>query len=146
MSEQSPTRIYEKDRPIFERLRSLPMERLLKEPVSLLPLAVRAAAYCEKHNILTIGQLTQCKRAELLKARNLGRKTVAHIIAYLGELGLGLDGKLSATVPPALPPAYQRGAKAMKLAVLTHLATLDLAFDVAQQIAALPLPVPEADE
>lgn len=146
MSEQAPTRIYEKDRPIFERLRSLPMERLLKEPVSLLPLAVRAAAYCEKHNILTIGQLTQCKRSEMLKAKNLGRKTVAHIIAYLGELGLGLDGKLSATVPPALPPAFQRGAKAMKLDVLVALSALGLPYEMVQQIASLPLPSQEDSE
>jgi len=145
VSEQAPIKIYEKDRPIFERLKKLPMQDLLKEPVAVLPLAVRAMNYCQKHNIQAIGQLSACKRAELLKARNLGRKTVAHIVAYLGELGLGLDGKLSAAVPSAPIPAYTRGAKAMKLAVLAHLATLGVAFDVAQSVARLPLPGPEAE-
>lgn len=145
MSEQAPTKIYEKDRPIFDRLKRLPMQELLKEPVSALPLAVRAMGYCQKRNIQTIGQLAACKRSELLRAKNLGRKTVAHIIAYLGELGLGLNGKLSATIPTTPIPAYTRGAKAMKLDVLAHLATLGVAFEVAQSVANLPLPEPEEE-
>lgn len=140
MSEQAPTRVFEKDRMVFDRLRAMPIEKLLKEPVSLLPLAVRAAAYCQKRNIVTIGQLAQCKRSDLLKAKNLGRKTVAHIVAYLGELGLGLDGRLSATVPPALPPAFSRGAKAMKLTVMAQLAAMNVEHAIMQAIATLPLP------
>ena len=140
MSEQAPTKIFEKDRPTFERLRALPIEKLLKEPVVLLPLAARAVNYCQKHNITTIGQLAQSKQSELLKAKNLGRKTVAHIIAYLGELGLGLDGRLSATVPPALPPAFTRGAKAMRLAVLAQLTVLNIPHEIVKSVAEMPLP------
>lgn len=141
MSEQAPTRIYEKDLPKFERLRALTMEQLLKEPISSLPLAVRALGYCQKNNIATIGQLAVCKRAELLKARNLGRKTVSHIIAYLGELGLGLDGRLSASVPPALPPAFHRGAKAMKLSIMAQLAALNVSPNIVQAVSNIPMPV-----
>lgn len=143
MNEQAPTRIYEKDLPKFERLRSLTMEQLLKEPVESLPLALRALHYCHKHHVTTIGQLAQLKKAELLKARNMGRKTVAHIVAYLGELGLGLDGRLSASIPPALPPAFHRGAKAMKLHVMAQLAALNVSQELMQAVASLPMPNPE---
>ena len=143
MNEQAPTRIYERDLPKFERLRSLTMEQLLKEPVGSLPLALRALHYCQKHHVTTIGQLAQLKKAELLKSRNMGRKTVEHIVAYLGELGLGLDGRLSAAIPPALPPAFLRGAKAMKLHVMAHLAAMNVSSALMQSIAAMPLPNPE---
>lgn len=143
VSEQTPTRIYEKDRPVFERLRKLPMHDLLQQPITLLPLAARASGYCEKHNIATIGQLVACKKADLLKAKNMGRKTVAHVVAYLNELGLGLDGRLSATVPPALPPPFVRGAKAMRLAVLAELAAMNAPHELVQHLGAIPLPDPE---
>lgn len=145
MSEQTPTRIYEKDRSVFEHLRTLPMHDLLKQPVSMLPLASRAHAYCNKHNISLIGQLAACKKADLLKAKNMGRKTVAHVVAYLNELGLGLDGRLSATVPPTLPHPFIRGAKAMRLAILAELAALDAPHQLVKQISSIPLPTPEDD-
>lgn len=143
MSEQAPLRIYEKDRATFERLRALPMEQLLKQPVATLPLAVRAASYCEKKNLATIGQLALAKRADMLKARNMGRKTVQHIEMYLRELGLGLDGKIAASVPAPIPPAYARGAQAMRLAIMTQLVALDVPHMIVQQIAKMELPQPE---
>ncbi len=140
MSEQAPTIVYEKDRPRFEKLRALPMTDLLKQPVTELPLAVRAMSYCQKHNIQTIGQLSKLERKALLKARNMGRKTVLHIEAYLQYIGLGLDGRIAAEVPAALPPAYRRGAKAMQLAVLAQLAALNAPFEVVQAIGRMELP------
>lgn len=145
MSKHAPTRIYEKDRAVFERLAKLSMQDLLQQPISLLPLAARAQSYCEKHNIATIGQMAACKKADLLKAKNMGRKTVAHVQAYLNELGLGLDGRLSATVPPALPPPFLRGAKAMRLAVLAELAAMNAPHALVQQISVISLPTPEDD-
>jgi len=142
VSEQAPIRIYEKDKPAFERLRALPIEQLLKESVESLPLAVRAAAYCRKHSITTIGQMAQLQRKMLLKAKNMGRKTVAHMEAYLGFLGLGLDGKVAPMAPP-MAPAYERGAQAMRVAVLAHLAALNVPFDIVQSVSKLPLPTQE---
>ena len=143
MSEQAPLRIYEKDRATFDRLRALPMEQLLKQPVDTLPLAVRALSYCTKKNLTTIGQLALAKRSEMLKARNMGRKTVQHIEMYLKELGLGLDGKIAATVPAPLPPPYQRGAQAMRLAVMAHLMALNVDYSIVQGVSKLELPSPE---
>lgn len=143
MSEQTPTKIFEKDKAAFERLQALPMPELLKQSVEELPLAVRAAAYCQKHNVSTIGQLAQLERRVLLKSRNMGRKTVAHIEAYLKFVGLGLDGKIASEVPAAIPPAFARGAKAMQLAVLAQLAALDAPFDLVQAISRLALPKEE---
>lgn len=145
MSEQTPTRIYEKDRPTFERLRALPMDQLLKQPVSLLPLAVRALSYCRKKHLVTIGQLAQAKKADMLKAQNMGRRTVQHIEAYLGHLGLALDGKLAAAVPAPLPPAYKRGAQAMRLLMLAQAVALDLPHEAVQALSIVPLPSPEED-
>lgn len=142
MSEQSPVRIYEKDKPAFERLRALPIEQLLKEPVESMPLAARAMTYCRKHNISTIGQVAQLQRKVLMKAKNVGRKTVAHLEAYLGFVGLGLDGKVAPMAPP-MAPAYERGAQAMRVAVLAHLAALNVPFDIVQSVAKLPLPSQE---
>lgn len=139
VSEQSPTRIYEKDKPAFERLRALTIEQLLREPVESLPLAVRAQSYCRKHRVGTIGQLAQLQRRVLLRAKNMGRKTVAHIEAYLGFVGLCLDGKVAPMAPP-LAPAYVRGAQAMRVAVLAHLAAADAPFELVQGVSKLPLP------
>ena len=140
MSEQAPVRIYEKDQETFARLRALPMEQLLRQPVAALPLAVRALAYCEKKNLATIGQLARAKRAEMLKTKNVGRKTVHHVEAYLGFLGLGLDGKIVADVPAPVPPAFQRGAHAMRIAIMAQLAALNVPFDVVQAISKVELP------
>ncbi len=145
MAEQAPVRIYEKDRAAFERLRSLPMDQLLKQPVESLPFAVRVMRYCEKHNITLIGQMAKLKKANLLKARNLGRKTVAHMEAYLGALGLGLDGKLAADIPAPFPSAYAQGAKAMKLHILAQLTVMNVAHEVVAAVGKMALPTIEED-
>lgn len=143
MSEQAPTKVYEKDKVRFERLRALPMTELLKQPVTDLPLAKRALSYCEKKNVATVGQLSKLERKVLLKARNMGRKTVAHIEAYLQQIGLGLDGRIAAEVPAAMPPAFARGAKAMHLAVLAQLSALGAPFELVQAISRMSLPTEE---
>lgn len=140
VSEQTPTRIYEKDRATFERLRALPMDQLLKQPLSALPLAVRAAAYCAKRNIATIGQLAQSKKSEMLKARNMGRRTVQHIEAYLGHLGLGLDGKLAASVPAPMPSSFRRGATAMRVSIIAHLVAADMPHELVTLVSKIPIP------
>ena len=139
MSEQAPTRIYEKDRATFERLRSLPIDQLLKQPVDALPLAVRAMSYCTKKNIATIGQLAKARKADMLKARNMGRRTVLHIEAYLGHLGLGLDGKLAAEVPAPIKPAYARGAHDMKLNIMAQLAAFNAPNELVLAISSMDI-------
>lgn len=116
------------------------MDQLLSQPLALLPLAVRAQAYCAKLNIETIGQLAQAKRADMLKSRNMGRRTVHHIEAYLGYLGLGLDGKLAASVPAPSIPAFQRGAHAMRLAILTQMVAANMPHSVIQFVTSIAVP------
>jgi DNA-directed RNA polymerase alpha subunit len=124
MSEHAPLKIYEKDQAAFEKMRSLPIDALLRQSIDVLPFAARVVGYCKRKGIHTIGQLATQKKADLMNARNMGRKTVKHLEAYLGFLGLGLDGKLAATVPPPAPPAYTRGAQAMKLNIMAQLTVL----------------------
>lgn len=145
MSEQAPVRIYEKDQAAFDKLKAMPIDLLLRQNIDALPFAVRVMSYCEKRHVRTIGQLAKLKRADLLKARNMGRKTVQHIEAYLGFLGLGLDGKLAVAVPAPTPPAYTRGAQAMKLSIMAQLTVLNVAHSVVQEVGKLPLPTPEDD-
>ena len=145
MSEQAPVRIYEKDQAAFDKLKAMPIDLLLRQSIDTLPLAVRAVSYCQKKHVRTIGQLAKLRKADLLKARNMGRKTVQHIEAYLGFLGLGLDGKLAATVPAPMPPAFTRGAQAMKLDIMAQLAAMNVAHDIVQVVGKMPLPAPEDD-
>jgi hypothetical protein len=146
MSEQAPHKTYEKDKAIFERLRALPMDVLLQQAVEEVPFAVRVLAYCRKHDVQTIGQLAKLKRTELLQARNLGRKTVKHIQAYLNVLGLALNGRLAVDVPlPAAKP-YARGAHAMKLRIIDELMALDVPHEIVKVIGKLPLPKPDGED
>lgn len=145
MNEQAPTFIYEKDKPTFERLRAMPMPQLLSQPVTTLPLAARALAYCAKCNLATIGQLAMARKAEMLKAKNMGVRTVRHVEAYLNEIGLGLDGRLTASVPTPIPPAWIRGAKAMRFAIMAELSVRNIPHDIVSYIGRMPVPNPEEE-
>lgn len=140
MSEQAPIQIYERDRELFDRLNQLPIDERIATSVEAIPLAARAVSYCQKNGISTIAQLAACKRRDLLKSRNLGRKTVAHISAYLNELGLGLDARFSATGHPVPIPPYEQGAEMMRSKILSRLRGARVRQSVMDDIASLPLP------
>ena len=81
----------------------------------------------------------------MLKARNMGRRTVQHVEAYLGHLGLSLDGKLAVNVPSPLPPAYARGAQAMKAQVMALLAVENAPNELVLAVSRLAVPTSEGD-
>ena len=140
MNEQAPTRIYQKDRRLFAKLQTMPIDKLLVQPVGALPFAVRALNYCAKNNIKTIGQLSILKTEDLLKADNMGRKTVAHVESYLGEIGLGLDGKRSDRIPNVLSADYLNGARAMRFAIMGELSSRGVPAEIVSYIGRMPIP------
>jgi len=96
-------KIWEKDRRLFESLKILPREELLRTPVHVVPFGVRAEGAFKKKGVQTLGQLCGLTRYELLKMNNMGRKTIRLIGFYLGELGLRLGLRLPLSVESDQP-------------------------------------------
>jgi hypothetical protein len=88
---QVPTKVYAKDRDLFERLKTLPRKELLDTHVTTVPFCVRAQNGFVKKGTETLRHLIQRRKFDLLKQQNMGRKTVEQVEAYLKELGLHLD-------------------------------------------------------
>lgn len=86
-----PTKVYARDRELFDRLKSLPRSELLDTRVTTVPFCVRAQNGFASKGVCTLRDLIQKRKFDLLKQQNMGRKTVSQIEAYLNELGLHLD-------------------------------------------------------
>lgn len=84
------TKIFVKDKPLFERLRRLQKADLLRVPVVTVPFCVRSQSAMKRANINTLGDLVIKRRFDLLKMQNLGRRSVTQMEAYLLEVGLSL--------------------------------------------------------
>nr|MCA8837554.1 DNA-directed RNA polymerase subunit alpha [Pseudomonadota bacterium] len=77
---------------------------LLLRSVDDLELTVRSANCLKAENIQTIGELVQCTEQDLLRAPNLGRKSLIEIDEVLNsyDLHLGMDiSTLTGELPPA---------------------------------------------
>ena len=66
------------------------LRRKLNISVNEIELSVRAANCLNNANITTVGELAQKTEAEMLKYRNLGKKSLNEIKQKLSELGLAL--------------------------------------------------------
>lgn len=141
MSEQAPIRIYEHQRILFDRVRAMPLHERLTQPVEVLPFAVRALAYCIKKNIKTLGELSAQRRRELDKVRNLGKKTIEHIEAYLNAVELGLDNRRRNQ--PEVSEDWYKGAEAMRKLILARLVRLKVDPDLRNEVHILPIPYPD---
>ncbi len=65
--------------------------KLLKKTIEELDLSVRAYNCLKKANINTVGDLLKYKPQDLLKVRNLGRKTLKEIMDKLASMDLSLS-------------------------------------------------------
>ena len=66
----------------------------LSKPISALELPLRIADTLQKANITTVRELVTKEEAELLKYRNLGRKSIREIKEVLAKMGLSLGMKI----------------------------------------------------
>ncbi|MBU2719503.1 DNA-directed RNA polymerase subunit alpha, partial [Acidithiobacillus ferridurans] len=83
---------------------------LLIRPVDDLELTVRSANCLKAEDIFYIGDLVQKSEQELLKAPNLGRKSLNEIKEVLVAHGLTLGMRLDSWPPENLPPVPGRAA------------------------------------
>lgn len=66
---------------------------LLEQPIETLDLSVRSYNCLRRANKNTIGDIVEMYEHELVKVRNLGRKSYEEVTAKLKEYGLGLKGE-----------------------------------------------------
>ncbi|MBY0578726.1 MAG: DNA-directed RNA polymerase subunit alpha [Burkholderiales bacterium] len=85
---------------LLEQPKAPQIDPILLRPVDDLELTVRSANCLKSENIFYIGDLIQCSEHELLKAPNLGRKSLNEIKEVLASRGLSLGMKLE-NWPPA---------------------------------------------
>ena len=64
--------------------------KLLKTPISILPLSLRTYTALKKENILTLNELIKKSKKDLLKIKNIGIKSLGEIETSLYCLGLAL--------------------------------------------------------
>lgn len=73
-----------------ERLNNLPKETPLGLTIEELDLSVRAYNCLKRAGITTVGDIISKTEDEMMKVRNLGRKSLEEVVHKLHELGLGL--------------------------------------------------------
>ncbi|HEY5792160.1 MAG TPA: DNA-directed RNA polymerase subunit alpha [Chthoniobacterales bacterium] len=81
------------------------LKKLLNMSVNEIELSVRAANCLNNANITTVGQLAMKTKAEMLKYRNFGKKSLNEIKDKLVQLNLGLGLKFEPGLVEALPEA-----------------------------------------
>lgn len=79
--------------------------RNLDTRIEDLEMSVRSANCMAKANMRYIGELVQRTKAELLKTRNFGRKSLREIEAILADMGLSLDMNIPWWEVPTASPA-----------------------------------------
>lgn len=66
------------------------IEKLLDMTIEEIDLTVRSYNSLKRAGINTLGELTQMTEADMMKVRNLGRKSLEEVKAKLASLGLSL--------------------------------------------------------
>lgn len=68
----------------------MPQEEVLKRTIEELDLTVRTYSCLKRSGINTVQELVDKSEDDMMKVRNLGRKSLEEIKNTLDELGLGL--------------------------------------------------------
>ena len=66
------------------------LDRKLEKKIEDLDLSVRSYNCLKRANINTVRELTQKTEEEMMKVRNLGRKSLKEVVQKLREIGLDL--------------------------------------------------------
>ena len=89
---------YIKEREFMLQKEEKVTNKKLDKKIEDLDLSVRSYNCLKRANINTVGELTQKTEEEMMKVRNLGRKSLKEVIQKLNEIGLELkpsEGRLS---------------------------------------------------
>ena len=81
------------ERVLFDVNKVDKIKTLLQKPIEELELSVRSFNCLKRANIMTLGDLTQKTEEDMIKVRNLGRKSLDEVIAKLAENDLHLKEK-----------------------------------------------------
>ena len=65
-------------------------EKILERPIEELELSVRSFNCLKRSGISTVGDLACKSENDMMKVKNLGKKSLDEVIAKLHELGLNL--------------------------------------------------------
>ena len=68
-----------------------PVDKVLEMNIDELELSVRSYNCLKRAGIATVLELTQKTEEDMMKVRNLGRKSLEEVLAKLKELGLQLQ-------------------------------------------------------
>ena len=68
-------------------------QKILEMSIDEMDLSVRSYNCLKRANIQTVGDLTRKTEEDMLKVRNLGKKSLDEVIARLESYGLGLKVK-----------------------------------------------------
>ena len=77
-----------KTMPIMVEKEENQKEKILEKPIEDLELSVRSFNCLKRSNIGTVADLTNKTEAEMMKVKNLGKKSLDEVVAKLKELGL----------------------------------------------------------
>ena len=77
-----------KDMPIMVEKEEDQKEKILEKPIEDLELSVRSFNCLKRSSISTVADLTNKTEAEMMKVKNLGKKSLDEVIAKLRDLGL----------------------------------------------------------
>ena len=77
-----------KNMPIMVEKEENQKEKILEKPIEELELSVRSFNCLKRSNISTVGDLTNKTESEMMKVKNLGKKSLDEVIAKLHDLGL----------------------------------------------------------
>ena len=81
---------YIKEKEFMIQTEEKPSNKKLDQKIEDLDLSVRSYNCLKRANINTVGELTQKTEEEMMKVRNLGRKSLKEVVQKLNEIGLNL--------------------------------------------------------
>ncbi len=81
------------DKNILVDSRSKDGTRILEMSIDEMDLSVRSYNCLKRAGIVTVGDLTQKSEDDMLKVRNMGRKSIDEVIVKLANMGLSLKNK-----------------------------------------------------
>ena len=77
-----------KNMPIMVEKEENQKEKILEKPIEELDLSVRSFNCLKRSNISTVGDLTNKTESEMMKVKNLGKKSLDEVVNKLHDLGL----------------------------------------------------------